>query len=74
MSFYMIISPKAQKNLTLGIVQSRSRSWQAFENFLHLPEYKLSGPVAKLGTWSNRYKNIFDQFSVGHCGSRSRGL
>ena len=45
----------AQTSLTLGIVRSRSRSWRDFEIFLHLPQYKLSGPISQLwlqvGKW-----------------------
>ena len=33
---------------TLGIVQSRSRSWRDFEIFLHLLQYKLSSPIFQL--------------------------
>ena len=33
---------------TFGIVRSRSRSRPDFEIFLHLPEYKLSGPISQL--------------------------
>ena len=32
----------------MGIVQSRQKSWQTFEKYLHLPQDKLSGPVANL--------------------------
>ena len=34
----------------LGIVGSRSKSLRDFEIFLHLTQYKLSGPITKL--WS----------------------
>ena len=37
-----------ENSLTLGIVRSRSRSWRDFEIFLHLPQYKLSGPISQL--------------------------
>ena len=33
---------------TLGIVRSRSRSWRDFENFLHLPQYKMSSHISQL--------------------------
>ena len=32
----------------MGIVRSRSRSGWDFEIFLHLPQYKLSGPITQL--------------------------
>ena len=38
----------ARKSSTLGIVRSRSRSQCDFGIFLHLPQYKLSGPISQL--------------------------
>ena len=35
-------------NLILGIVGPRSRSLRDFEIFLHLRQYKLSGPITQL--------------------------
>ena len=36
----------ARTSSTLSIIRSRSRSRRDFEIFLHLPEYKLSRPIA----------------------------
>ena len=36
------------KSLIMGIVGSRSRLRWDFEIFLHLPQYKLSGPTTQL--------------------------
>ena len=46
-----------------------------FKNFLHLPQYKLSGPITKLWQMLRGmklkhvvvYDNIMHEFNVGHC-------
>ena len=38
----------ARTSSILSFIGSRSRSLQAFKNFPHLPQYKLSGPIVQL--------------------------
>ena len=45
---HIVIYENSSTSSTLGIVRSRSRSRHDFEIFLHLPQYKLSGPIFQL--------------------------
>ena len=52
---YIFVYEISRTSSILGIAGPRSRSWRDFEMFLHLPQYKLSGPITllwyKLGSW-----------------------
>ena len=66
----------AWTSLILGIVGSRSRSWQVFHQFS--PFSTVSGDITKLlYRFSNKYNklkhivayvNVMDGFNFGHCG------
>ena len=45
---YIVVYEKPRNNSILCIVEWRSRSRWNFEIFLHLPQYKLSGPITQL--------------------------
>ena len=52
----------------------------AFENFLLLPKYKISGPITKLWPIVREmklkhiivYENVLNKFNVGNCGIKAK--